>query len=334
MNRQTSALLYIFGLLALSTHAALARDDGLFATTSESPFIQIYSLPSPAGQPVPPPAGWGWAFSLDLTSNSILEERGAGERVVLDGETYRAVLSLGYGVSRRLTARVNVPLVAHSGGFMDSPIQEWHSFLGLSNKRRTAFEANSLDYSYEVGGLQRFALRQRERGIGDVRLETDWQLRDPAGAKPSLVLRSGVKLPTGSSDRLHGSDSTDVSLQLLSTDRDTLANWNVTLAWMVGALWLGDSEVLDDLRRDVVAIGSIGISRPVWRRLTARVQLDGHSPFYDSALRPLGSSGVQLVFGGSIELARAGRIDIAVIENLFTDTTPDVVLHLGWRGAL
>lgn len=333
MNRQTDALSYIFALLALSMHTALARDDGLFRTTNENPFVQIYSLPWPAEQPAPPPAGWSWAFGLDLASNSIEEERGAGERLVLDGETYRALLSLGYGVSRRLTARVNMPLVAHSGGFMDSPIQEWHSLLGLSNRRRTTFAANSLDYSYEVGGLQRFTLRHRERGIGDVRLETDWQLRDPAGAKPSLVLRSGVKLPTGSSDKLHGSGSTDVSLQLLSTDRDTLANWDVKLAWMIGALWLGNGEILDDLRRDVVAIGSIGISRPVWRKLTARLQLDGHSPFYDSVLRPLGSSGVQLVFGGSIELARAGRIDIAMIENLFTDTTPDVVLHLGWRGA-
>jgi hypothetical protein len=38
-----------------------------------------------------------------------------------------------------------------------------------------------------------------------------------------------------------------------------------------------------------------------------------------------------LAFGGTVELARAGRIDIAMIENLSTDTTPDVTLHLGWR---
>jgi hypothetical protein len=69
----------------------------------------------------------------------------------------------------------------------------------------------------------------------------------------------------------------------------------------------------------------------VWRRLSARIQLDWHSSFYDSPLEPLGSAGTQLTFGGSIDLARGGRIDVALVEGLFTDTTPDVSLHLGWR---
>jgi hypothetical protein len=101
---------------------------------------------------------------------------------------------------------------------------------------------------------------------------------------------------------------------------------------MLGGLWLGEAEVLDELRRDVVAVGSIGVSRPLWGSLTARVQLDGHTAFYDSDLRPLGSNSVQVTFGGSIAFPRAGRIDIALVENLFTDTTPDVSLHIGWRG--
>lgn len=128
-----------------------------------------------------------------------------------------------------------------------------------------------------------FALRDRDRGLGDVRLTADCNLQGAPDATRGLVLRSGLKLPTRSSDTLRGS-------------------------------------------------GSVGLSRPVWLKLSARLQLDGHSAFYDSELRPLGASSVQLTFGGSVELAHAQRLDFAMVQNLFTDTTPDLGIHLAWRG--
>jgi hypothetical protein len=123
-------------------------------------------------------------------------------------------------------------------------------------------------------------------------------------------------------------------LQLLSTDPVTLSRWSMTLSWMLGGLWLGEAEVLDDIRRDVVAIASIGISRPMWRALSARLQFDGHSSFYDSELEPIGARSVQVTFGGSLDLGGGGRLDVAAVETLFTDTVPDFGVHLAWRRGL
>jgi hypothetical protein len=267
-----------------------------------------------------------------VTSNAIEEGSSAGERVMLSGETYRTSIALTYGLSERLTAGLEVPLVAHSPGMLDGLIRDWHALFGLSNERREAVEDYALNYSYAAGDELQFALVERGRGLGDLRLSLDWQLQPTRADERSLVLRSSVKLPTGSSAALRGSGSTDLSLQLLATDLRTLAPWGTALSWMVGGLWLGEAEVLDALRRDLVAVGSIGISRTFWRRLVARLQLDGHSAFYDTSLRPLGSGSVQLSFGGSIELAR-GRIDLAMVENLSTDATPDLGIHVGWRAA-
>jgi hypothetical protein len=122
-------------------------------------------------------------------------------------------------------------------------------------------------------------------------------------------------------------------LQLLSTDDQTLSAWGLTLAWMAGGLWLGDGDVLDSIRREAVAIGAVGVSRPLWRKLSARVQLDGHTAFYDSKLEGLGSGSIQLTVGGSLELKHSGRLDFAMKQNLFTDATPDFGLHLAWRNA-
>lgn len=327
--KKTVFYIAVAAWLPLAT--ALAQDHALFESSSQNPFIQVYSLPSPAESRAPGGRGWAMHAAFDLTSNATLKERPTGEAIVLDGETYRTSVTLGYRASRRLVAGLTVPFVAHSTGFMDSFVKDWHDLLGISNDIRDRFETNALDYVYATDGNDVFALRDRSQGLGDIRLTADWYVADVPDPARSLVLRSGLKLPTGSSSRLHGSGSTDVSLQLLSTDRQTLSAWNTTLAWMIGGLWLGEGEVLDELRRDLVMIGSVGISRPVWRSLSARLQLDGHSSFYDSELRPLGNSAVQLTFGGSVELARGGRIDFAMVQNLFTDPTPDFSIHLGWR---
>jgi hypothetical protein len=323
---------YIAAICALPSAAAASNDHALFSTTDQNPFIQIYSLPSPAADPAPVKGGWTWNSRFDLASNSISEDAPNGEQIILDGETYRTTIALSYGLSERLTAAISIPLIAHSGGFLDGFVRDWHRLFGLSNERRNRFENHQLDFSYTGVGDERLVLQDRDRGLGDIRLSADWRLRHGEPGGRSLVLRPGLKLPTGTSGALRGSGSTDLSLQLLSDDQQTLAPWKMTVSWMLGGLWLGEGDVLDGLRRDLVAIGSIGVSRPVWQKLTARVQLDGHTAFYDSALQPLGASAVQITFGGSIDLAGAGRLDLAMVENLFTDTTPDFGLHLAWRG--
>lgn len=305
---------------------------GLFATTDQNPFIQIYSLPSPTMHAAPGTGRWTWGIELDVANGAIRDELPTGERLALDGETYRTSLLLRHQVSERVVAGLSIPFVAHSGGFLDGFVRDWHDVFGLSNSRRDEFRDDALEYSYTNGAGQAFEVTERSRGLGDVRLTLDHSLAT-ADPRRRMGLRGGLKLPTGDSDDLHGSGSTDVSLQLLATDAATLSAWNATLAWMIGGLWLGEGDVLGGLRRDLVAVASIGVSRPVWRRLALRLQIDGHSSFYETDLEPLGSAGVQLSFGGSIMLARAGRLDLVLVENLFTDTTPDLVLHFAWRGA-
>lgn len=309
---------------------ALAADAALFATTDQNPFIQVHAIPSPGFHPQPGPGRWSWQFTLDMTNNALEETRSSGETVTLDGETYRGTLTLAWHPSRQFSLGLNLPLVSHGPGMFDGLVREWHSLLGLSNQRQNKFAKNELDFTWRGAAGEESGLSERSRGIGDVRLYADWRPRETPPHQRDLVVRAGVKFPTGSAQRLTGSGSTGLSVQALGTDPVSLARWGTSVAWSVGLLHTGTGDLLEPLRNDLVAIGSVGASRPLWRRLSARLQLDAHSAFYDSRLRPLGSASVQLTFGGSLALA-SGRLDIAMIENLFTDTTPDVGLHIAWR---
>ena len=303
-----------------------------FLNADQNPFIQVYSPPPPQSARLVRPGAWRIALQLDLTSNSI-GEGDSVENLVLDGETYRSALSLSYGLSDRLEAGIVVPYLMHRRGVFDNFIEDWHDTFGLSNRKRTAFARDQLDYAY-TGSEASQQLDEPAEGLGDVRLTLGYPVARSEEAGRDIALHASLKLPSGDAAKLLGSEGTDLALQLSAVDSGLLRRWDATLFWSLGVLRLGDGEVLESLRRDYVAIGTLGLGRPVTGRISLKMQLDGHTSFYDSELAALGSNTVQLTVGGEIDLPGLATVDLGLVENLFTDTTPDLVFHLAWRTVL
>jgi hypothetical protein len=267
-----------------------------------------------------------------LTSNSIAEN-GTDESIVIDGETYRTTLWIKYGLTERLEAGLIVPYVMQRRGVFDNFIEDWHDTFGLSNRKRTVFEDRQLNFSYSGDDASQ-QLSVPTEGLGDVRLTLGYPVYGNDQADRRIVLRAGLKLPSGDATRLTGSGGTDLALQLDATDAAALAGWNTALFWSAGVLRLGSGEVLEAIRRDYVALGTVAVARPLTEKVALKLQLDGHSSFYDSGLAGLGSSAVQLTVGGQIDLSRGSSLDLGLVENLFTDTTPDLVFHFALRSVL
>ncbi|MCC6209262.1 MAG: DUF3187 family protein [Gammaproteobacteria bacterium] len=303
-----------------------------FLTSNQNPFIQIYSVPSPPPARLLAPERWRLALQFDLTNNSIAEDD-AAESVTLDGETYRGSLSLAYGLSEWWEAGIVIPYVMQRRGVFDHFIEQWHDTFGLSNRKRTAFTRDQLNFSY-AGNSDSQQLDEPVEGLGDIRLTLSHPLYEDDVAGRAASVQAGLKLPSGDAAGLLGSGGTDLSLQVSAIDAALLSAWKATLFWSAGMLWLGDGDVLDPIRRDYVAIGALGLGRPVTERIALKVQLDAHSSFYDTDLQALGANTVQLTVGGEIRLPGGDRLDLGLVENLFTDTTPDLVFHLAWRSIL
>lgn len=296
--------------------------------------MQIHGLYAPASADTAAPGQWAVGIVFDLANNAILDEV-ANESIVIDGENYRLLFDLRFGIGDGFEASLAVPLVAHRAGVFDHFIWEWHDTFGLSNDRRAAFEHDELRFSYVRDGEELIAVERDEGGIGDVRLGAAWRLGATAPGARAMSVHAGVKLPTGDEDDLLGSGSTDLSLMVAGADPVSLGRWNASLFWTAGILRLGGGGPLDAVRKEWVPTGSLGATWPPFgNRFTLKAQLDAHGAFYRSDLRAFGAASVQLVTGFGLDLGDAGQFDLALIENVHTDATPDFGLHFVWRSLL
>jgi hypothetical protein len=265
-------------------------------------------------------------------ANNFSHHQGAGETLLLDGETYRATVAFRFGVAERLELGIDIPYLAHEEGIFDGFIEDFHEAFGLIGNSRNSFPQNQLTYSYGREGRTRFAVEESVSGVGDLLVSGAFQLWRRRGASRAVALRGTLKLPTGDAGKLTGSGGTDGSLALAITDGSQLAAWRLTLYGMAGGLYLGEGDLLPNLQRRWAAFGVFGFGWRATDWLTVKLQVDGHTALFEgSSFRPLDSWAAQLVGGFTFHLPAATALDLALVENIFVETAPDVALQLTMR---
>lgn len=318
--------------LSFACGAVQAADASwVFLVADRNPLLQFHNPPPILSADTTPAGTMATAWALEVANDAMRQESGA-EALVLDGELWRFEMNLRYGVRDGFDIGLSVPFLAHDGGVMDGPIWEWHELLGLTNSRRQPFAHDSLQY-YVARGDRVFVDMQNENaGVGDVALTAGWRLWRDEARERVIGLQTAVKLPTGDEKRLLGSGTTDVSMTLAGADAATLREWNTRLVWRAGMVVAGGGGLLDELRRDWVPFGGAGLEKPISARLSLKAQIDAHGGWYRSDLSAFADRAVQLTLGGAIGFER-GRLDIAFIEDLSNDPTPDFGIYFAWRGS-
>ena len=329
MSKPLAALCLFLTLAALSC-GGLARAEILhpFATYNQSPLIQIYGLPTAEPAAILDRGKTHLGLSLDVASN-FREQSAPGEKVLLDGESYRANLRLRYGLKQRLEIGLDIPYISHQGGFLDKFIDDFHDLFGFPDGGRDQAPRNRLIHSYERQGISQGFLQNSAHGWGDLRLSAGWQLRRADQAALATALRLSLKLPTGDSDQLLGSGSTDLALTLSEQRRFFSDYGPIMLFGSLGGMLTTDGDILKDQRRPLVGLGSLGFGWAPMDPLALKLQVDGHTSFYkDSRLDEIDALSVQLIMGGTARLTDAIYLDLAVSEDLSVGTSADVVFHL------
>lgn len=299
-----------------------------FFTSNLNPFVQAQAIPTTRSAQLTNVGQFSWQLQTEF-ANHFTDSRDGTETITLDGETHKATFSIGYGLTDRWELGIQIPYLRHSGGSMDSFIENWHDVFGLPNGGREDVPQDQLDFSYTAGTLPPTRLASSGSGIGDISLTAGYRLQKTDDSV--WTLRAGVKLGTGDASDLTGSEGESVFLSLHHSNASLINHPDWYFHGSIGVSYLQDSEVLDSLREDWVIYGSATVAWHVTPRMSLKAQLDLHSAAYDSDLRELGDTAAQLIVGGSLQLSERLLLDISVSEDIITDASPDVVLQLGLR---
>lgn len=291
---------------------------------NQNPFVQVYGLPKSEAGFITPKGKLDATFIYYVSNNAYSETAANGESQIWDGETATYTMKLRYGLFDHLELGMDIPYVQHSGGYLDSTIQTFHSIFGYSNDRQQRFEKNQIHYQVN----DEYDTQGSSHGLGDIRLTTALPLfTHSIKSRRNLAVRSVLKLPTGDADTLMGSGGTDISLGLAYTDFELLKFMNSVLTANLGMLYMSDSEVLPDMHENTAGYGGVSMDWLALEWLELKLQLDMHTAIYDTELIQLGSS-LQLIAGGTVHLPGELLLDLGITEQLVTDATPDVGFYL------
>ncbi len=314
---------------------ALAADMEItpFRTLNQSPLVQIYGIPAESTAVVTSDGRFSFAFTQDVASIFTVSKN-QNEQIKLDGESYRWTLAARYGFGERFEAGIDIPFVVSGGGFMDGFVEGWHKTFGLPNGGRDTVPRNRLSYSYSKDGIQRLNMQHAGSGIGDISLNGGMRLYDSQDPTrhDRLALRASLKLPTGDSQNLYGSGSTDFTLSLCGSMNNYTEWGSLGVYGSLGGMAMTRGDVLSDQQNNVAGFGTFGLGWGPAEWISFKFQLNGNTPLYrKSSLTELSKFSLMLVTGGAVKLPDGYVLDIGVSEDVVVSTAPDVALHLGIR---
>ncbi|MGI9326921.1 MAG: DUF3187 family protein [Pseudomonadales bacterium] len=288
-----------------------------------SPVAGLYGLPRMRGGAL----GEGLQLSVNIAQVSNFTSANiGGTQVFFDGET----TVFDYSLSRRWGEQaewgVTFPYVAHSGGFLDGFIDDFHSLFGLPEGGRERAKSDQLDYLVRIDGETLVSFDDSRGGIGDVQAWLGYALWDAPAREVNL--RAQVKLPTGRSSRLTGSEGLDIALWAELQERRLLQSLGAVISLGAGAVWLDEGELAPRSQESWAMVGHFGLRRGFGSRFELLGQLDAHSQLHDNPADAMGGSALMGSLGLRAAITPRLQMEFVVIEDLQSRSTSDVVFQL------
>jgi len=327
------------GYLAIGVFLCVLITDHLFAATEKDnqadfqPFEtrdqNIFNLIH--GQAMPTNARLNkksqglWSSSLAIT-NTLNIESGTNEGIYLDYEAYRFNFSYQYGLNDKWNLKLDVPLIYQSGGAFDSSIDKWHQFIGLPRGKRPFVENNQYNIQYANQSQMLVELNEASSTLGDMQIAIARSLIE--NNSTTMSLWANLKLPTGSENKLTSNGATDFSAWL-ALNQQLSENWVMNLN--TGAVILGADSYKNIPLSDYALYGHVMLGWLVTDNINLKLQLQGHTSYYEQSQLIILGNAYLLTFGGSISINQCNQLDIAMSEDIKVDTSPDISLLISWR---
>jgi hypothetical protein len=310
-------------LASMSLSLPVAALEAPLGIRNIAPAAQLYGVPRAHGAALLG-AGYELTFTTEI-ANNWTSDSDRDSVAFFDGET--TVLSYGYrrGFAERWEFAVEVPYLIHHGGYLDRSIDGFHDVFGFDDDGRNRAGRGRIDYYIADRGVIAVNFQHDRRGWGDVRAQLGYQIYREADS--ALAARVMVKMPTGDADQLTGSGAADVAAWL-EYGRDRLFGIErASLNAGLGAIALGDGDLLRKAQDDVVSYAHFGLGWRFTERLVGLGQLDYHSRMLDTGLTQVADWGLQGTLGLRLHFNDAIFGEFAFVEDLKSDSTSDVLFQ-------
>ncbi len=290
-----------------------------------SPVAGLVGLPSPRAAQLVGSGKGQFATHMAIASHFAVDSSDR-EAVVLDGESWRLAFDFRYGFAEDWELQLELPLLTHDGGSLDSLIDGWHDLWGMPDGGRRQVPRDRLDYRY-AAAADGFQLRDSSGGIGDVTLALHRTLyRDDSWQLSAGV---GYKFATGRERDFLGSGAEDGFLVL----RAGHAAPGSRLSWQgqAGYLRAGRFDLPGAAQQRDLWFAGVGVDWAWLDTLSLLLQLDSHSAPLDSDLTALGETALLLTAGARWRFSRDWALDLALVEDIRVETAPDVTFQASLR---
>jgi Protein of unknown function (DUF3187) len=251
-----------------------------------------------------------------------------GHAYYVDGETLRASVEGRFGVGGRAEVGFELPLLMHTTGFLDGPIDSYHDWFHFPDGGRSAFAQNQYVVGY-TDGVRMVFLEDSPGGvrIGDLVLTGRFALLRAGSGRHALAGSLSVKLPTGNPERLDGSGHADYGAGIEASWTLTRTSFHTGYQYTRnGGLSLEPGLNLRDGQGAFVTF-SLGVGEGS----EVLVQVLGTlGPFAERADGGLGKAAAEVAAGMRHRRRKPVSVEWAILENLTRDlNVPDVGLYVG-----
>ena len=311
--------------LAASTEYDNQAEFQPFETRDQNLFNLIHGQALPTNARLNKKSQSLWSSSLVIT-NALNIESSTDENIYLDYEAYRFNLSYQYGLIDRWSLKLDVPLIYQSGGIFDSAIDSWHEFWGLPRADRPYVENNQYEIQYTYQSQTPVNLNETSTTLGDIQIAIARSLIE--NSSTTMSLWASVKLPTGNKDKLTSNGATDLSAWL-ALNQQLSENWVMNLN--TGAVILGTDNYKNIPLSDYALYGHAMLGWSVSDNINLKLQLQGHTSYYEQSQLIILGNTYFLTFGGTLSINQCNQLDFAVSEDIKVDASPDASFLISWR---
>jgi len=247
-----------------------------------------------------------------------------------DMEISRYNMNLKYGPFEKLEMSLEVPYIVMAKGYLDGFVEEFEKVVGATSVgARKHTEKYQFNYDVRRNDRKLIYTQDPPNGLGDIALSAKYMLVDEIEYIPRISVRGAVKFPTASEEKYLGSGKYDYGLGFLldkSWDR-LFAYFNANAVLIQKPGFLNEMDI-DDL----ILSGMLALEYCFTERFSGIAQGTLHStPYPKTGTDPLDNEAGEVALGLNYQFTANSNWHIAVVENCYADSTPDVTFQLGGR---